>query len=88
MKDYQSGKFNQFGEDLGCAINDVYTKSSYAKAKKMDDLDAYEFLVGFFIGTDLSSLLNAQNLYNQINGKGSMIWGLIKGGLQTYNTEG
>ena len=75
--------------DLGAAIDQVYYMlSNGAAPKKLVDVQAYEFLVGFFTGANLTSALNEQNLYNSIDNRGAIILSLIANVMKAYHREG
>ena len=65
-------------------MNDVFFKgsNSITKSKKPVDKKAYEFLNGFFDGIENEVAVDDQALYNQINGKGIMVFGPVESAMK------
>lgn len=76
-KDYYS-----FGKYVGQAMDSVFLKAPYPK--KTVDLEAYEFFDGFYSALNANSQLDQQQLYNNIDGLGLMVYGPVKESMQEF----
>lgn len=65
-----------FGENVGEAMSEVFLKAP--TPKKDSDRKAYEFLDGFYAALNANSPLDQNQLYNNIDGLGIMIYGPVQ----------
>ena len=78
MQSYKASQYFEFGKNLGEAVSEVFFKNTNnLPVKKNNDEKAYDFLNGFFSGIR-NLTFDKQALYNNIDGKGSMVWGPIQ----------
>lgn len=64
-------------------MDDVFLKAPYPK--KPMDVDAYNFIDGFYTALNANSPLDQQALYNNIDGLGIMIYGPIMESMKDFN---
>lgn len=83
---FLNSDYYNFGVQLGQAMDEVFLKAPYPK--KQTDLNAYEFFQGFYHGLDTDSQLENQQLYNNIDGLGIMIYGPIQESMQEFTEQG
>ena len=77
MQSYEDAQYYEFGKNLGEALSEVFFNNANNLAvKRADDEKAYDFLNGFFSGIRNLTFDN-QALYNNIDGRGSMVWGPV-----------
>ncbi len=77
MQSYKDGKYFDFGKNLGEALSEVFfNQTNQMSVKRPNDEKAYDFLYGFFSGIK-NLTYDLQALYNNIDGKGSMVWGPV-----------
>lgn len=78
MQSYQSAQYYEFGKNLGEALSEVFFNQTNQEAvKRVIDVQAYDFLYGFFSGFKTLEV-DMQALYNNINGRGLMVWGPVQ----------
>ena len=78
MQSYQSAQYYEFGKNLGEALSEVFFNQTNQQAvKRVIDVQAYDFLYGFFSGFKTLEV-DMQALYNNINGRGLMVWGPVQ----------
>jgi hypothetical protein len=83
---YGEGDYFTFGANVGEAMAEVFLKAPYPK--KTVDRQAYEFLDGFYAALNANSPLDQEQLYNNIDGLGIMIFGPVQESMQEYTREG
>jgi len=83
---YGEADYYTFGADVGEAMADVFLKAPYPK--KSTDRQAYEFLDGFYAALNANSPLDQEQLYNNIDGLGIMIYGPVQEAMQEFTREG
>lgn len=71
---------------VGEAMSEVFLKAPYPK--KTVDLKAYEFLDGFYSALNANSKLDQEQLYNNIDGLGLMIFGPVQESMEEFTKEG
>ncbi|CDW75594.1 UNKNOWN [Stylonychia lemnae] len=83
---YGEADYFSFGTYVGEAMAEVFLKAP--TPKKQTDRQAYEFLDGFYSALNANSPLDQQQLYNNIDGLGIMIYGPVQESMQEYTREG
>jgi hypothetical protein len=78
-------KYFEFGKNVGLALSEVFFKTSESNGitlKRSIDEKAYDFLYGFL--TSIQGVtFDQQTIYNEIDGKGSFIWGPVQQALES-----
>lgn len=79
---YHSGDYFHFGQQMGEALDEVVLKSK--STKQQMDFDTYSFLEGFFAASKANYGVDNQQLYNNIDGLGIMVFGPIYGAMEDF----
>lgn len=91
--EYQKSQYFEFGTHLGKAMDIVFLKATATQGevkrttKRPSDEKAYDFLRGFF--EDIQGVdVDEENLYNNIDGRGCMVWGPVQALLKEFSNSG
>eukprot|EP00347_Sterkiella_histriomuscorum_P001536 403371660 len=82
---YGAKDYFSFGMYVGQAMDTIFLHAPYPK--NQIDVEAYEFFDNFYAALNGNSQIDQQQLYNNIDGLGLMIYGPIRQSMTEFNND-